>query len=84
MTHRVLKELKDTKRGGGFMHMAVSREYLLNYLAARPNEFNYIVTGAESLEEAQRFLAEGPPWHPLGDCPEFDHETGKCPGHKRP
>ena len=68
----------------GFQHMTVTRGYLLRFLDAHPDEWGSVVMGAESFDEARRFIADGPATHPLGSCEGYDYARGMCPGHERP
>jgi len=63
------------------MHMTVTREYLLGLLDAEPKRWRDLVPDAPDVAAARREIREGPPFHPIGECPEFDHQTGVCPGH---
>lgn len=47
---------------------------LMNYEDGTP------LTGAEARQELLKCKEKGWRLFPVGECPEFDHQTG-CPGH---
>lgn len=76
------------KPGRGFKHMTMTREYLAGLLDRYPQDWATLIPDATSLDDAKRMVAEGPIAHPVvndrANCPDFNYETGECPGHQRP
>jgi len=73
-----VKIAKEARRS---MHMSATREFLLRFIDNDPEAWRHIVIGAKDRAEARQFIADGPRFHPLGDCPDYDYEKGVCPGH---